>query len=123
MKGESHMRLHPKLAEGAADRPLPGTLHVDGHCVEIRPWILVGKTSKQVDSSSLDLWEQSWGHGRKASEWKWPQQHNVDDERGPKPRDQHWRQKRLWMRQTSLRAQREASLGGTGVCARPDPVT
>lgn len=25
VKGESHMQLHPKLAEGAADRPLPGT--------------------------------------------------------------------------------------------------
>lgn len=24
-EGESLMQLHPKLAEGAADRPLPGT--------------------------------------------------------------------------------------------------
>lgn len=58
MKGRASCSCTPSWLKEQQTGPYLVQMHEDGHCVEICSWILVGKTNKQMDSSSLDLWEQ-----------------------------------------------------------------
>lgn len=108
---------------GSQAAPCPGQMHEDGHCAGACSWILVGSTSEQTGSSSLGL-------ESKAEGWE---QEGIQEEVTlvtqpsrcrPCPRDTYCTQKRRGCRQTSLRAQREASLNGTWsmLLDWPDPV-
>lgn len=57
-RGRASHVCTPSWLEGQQAAPYLVQLHEYGHCVEIHSWILVGKTNKQMGSSSLGLWEQ-----------------------------------------------------------------